>query len=258
MKRKCIPFLFLAILVLFSYLLCLKIGLLNLFWGILKKGVCLLGVCALQVFLKKRGAPGPVSIGIPSFLRAIIDCTEGAPLLGQMMLPGGTDPGASSSAAIEGVAPVPAAADRAPIMEGVAPVPAAAALDLELRLGLPPIREGVAPGPDLADRVVGGDSVYAIQRRLLEREGPNPPLHTYDITRYDAIDRFLMKEKILRRMQALDPEGPWLERGARALDNPRTATGEETVARLHEIFDQLQEGRESEAFKRLKNREYRR
>lgn len=42
-----------------------------------------------------------------------------------------------------------------------------------------------------------------------------------------AEDLFQVKAEIINRMAILDPEGDWLGRGARALDNPRTTTGEE-------------------------------
>ncbi|KAF1899416.1 hypothetical protein Lal_00019544 [Lupinus albus] len=32
-----------------------------------------------------------------------------------------------------------------------------------------------------------------------------------------------------------EPEGDWLGRGARALDNPRTATGEESLDKLYKL-----------------------
>ncbi|KAK6791544.1 hypothetical protein RDI58_010625 [Solanum bulbocastanum] len=40
-------------------------------------------------------------------------------------------------------------------------------------------------------------------------------------------------------MAPLDPEGDWEQRGARALDNPRTATGEELLGRLYTLLEDL-------------------
>ena len=56
--------------------------------------------------------------------------------------------------------------------------------------------------------------------------------------------RFLMEVKvdIIRRMAPLDPEGDWEQRGARALDNPRTATGEELLERLYTLLEDLNRG----------------
>lgn len=54
-------------------------------------------------------------------------------------------------------------------------------------------------------------------------------------------------------MTGLDPTGDWLGRGARALDNPRTATGEESLERLRSFLDDLnQGGKRSETFLQLK------
>jgi len=55
-------------------------------------------------------------------------------------------------------------------------------------------------------------------------------------------------------MAVLDEKGDWKVRGARALDNPRTATGEESLERLHSIFDDLkQNGKNSQSFAQLKS-----
>ena len=43
-------------------------------------------------------------------------------------------------------------------------------------------------------------------------------------------------------MAPLDPEGDWEQRGARALDNPRTATGEELLERLYTLLEDLNRG----------------
>ena len=56
-------------------------------------------------------------------------------------------------------------------------------------------------------------------------------------------------------MTGLDPTGDWLGRGARALDNPRTATGEESLERLRSFLDDLnQGGKRSETFLQLKGK----
>ncbi|KAK6774841.1 hypothetical protein RDI58_030081 [Solanum bulbocastanum] len=51
-----------------------------------------------------------------------------------------------------------------------------------------------------------------------------------------------VKVDIIRRMAPLDPEGDWEQRGARALDNPRTATGEELLERLYTLLEDLNRG----------------
>lgn len=76
-----------------------------------------------------------------------------------------------------------------------------------------------------------------------------------ELARIDAEDLFEVKVQIIREMSRLDPEGPWLERGARALDNARTSTGEEPLERLLSILDQLKEdGRKSGAFLKIKGK----
>ena len=115
-----------------------------------------------------------------------------------------------------------------------------------------PSNQGPAPYPYQPDQVIGGDSVRAIQRRLLAKHEGNFTYEVCYFTRIEAEDLFEVKAKILGEMSRLDPEGPWLERGARALDNPRTSTGEESLGRLSAILDELREGgRQSGAFARL-------
>lgn len=73
-----------------------------------------------------------------------------------------------------------------------------------------------------------------------------------------AEDLFEVKVDIIKRMTPLDPEGDWMRRGARALDNPRTATGEESLERLHSILEELNsQGKQSQAFYHLKNKVFR-
>jgi len=56
-------------------------------------------------------------------------------------------------------------------------------------------------------------------------------------------------------MTPLHPEGDWLRRGARALDNPRTATGEESLEKLHSFLEELKsDGVQSQAFQSLKGK----
>ena len=115
-----------------------------------------------------------------------------------------------------------------------------------------PSNQGPAPYPYQPDQVIGGDSVGAIQRRLLSGHGANLTYEVCEFARMEAEDLFEVKAKILGEMSRLDPEGPWLERGARALDHPRTSTGEESLERLFAILDELREdGRQSGAFARL-------
>lgn len=109
-----------------------------------------------------------------------------------------------------------------------------------------------SPYPYQPNQVIGGDSVEAIKSRLLGHEG-NSTFEACEFARIEAEDLFETKVEILTEMSRLDPAGPWLERGARALDNPRTSTGEESLERLYTILSDLREGgRQSEAFENLK------
>lgn len=67
------------------------------------------------------------------------------------------------------------------------------------------------------------------------------------------------KVDIIRKMSPLDPEGDWDRRGAQALENPRTTTGEESLERLYALLEDLNRGGvQSEAFKVLRNKIFQR
>lgn len=75
------------------------------------------------------------------------------------------------------------------------------------------------------------------------------------MARIQAEDQFEAKVSIIRRMAAFDPTGHWLERGARALDNPHTATGKESLTRLKALEADLAEtGPLSDSFWEFKDR----
>lgn len=110
----------------------------------------------------------------------------------------------------------------------------------------------VQPYPYQPDQVIGGDCVSTIERRLLSKHGADLNYVVCELARINAEELFEKKVEILKEMSRLDPEGPWLERGARALDNPRTSTGEESLERLYAILEELQKGgRRSGAFAKL-------
>lgn len=54
-----------------------------------------------------------------------------------------------------------------------------------------------------------------------------------------------MKVKIVRIMAPLDPDRDWDRQGARALDNPRRATGEESLEKLVKVLDRLKRNDEA-------------
>lgn len=110
------------------------------------------------------------------------------------------------------------------------------------------------PYPYHPEQVIGGDSVLSIERRLLLGQTTPSPLDRY-LARINAEDLFEVKVEIIRQMADFDPRGDWLGRGARALDNPETATGEESLEGLHSLLDDLnQGGRGSGTFKKLKEK----
>jgi hypothetical protein len=104
------------------------------------------------------------------------------------------------------------------------------------------------------NEVIGGDSVRAIQRRLLAQY-PFPSAGIIDMARIEAQDLFEVKVKIIHKMAQWDPTGDWLRCGARALENPRTASGEESLERLYDMWTDLQEtGPLSDVFSKLEKR----
>lgn len=107
----------------------------------------------------------------------------------------------------------------------------------------------VVPFPYEEDEVIGGDSVNSIKGRLLAKYS-FPSSEVIWMARIEAEDLFEVKVEIIRLMAGLDPTGDWMGRGARALDNPRTATGEE---KLYEKLEDLsRRGVRSETFWKLK------
>ena len=111
----------------------------------------------------------------------------------------------------------------------------------------------VVPYPYPPDEIIGGDSVISIERRLLTKYPPFPSSDLLTIVRIQAQDLFEVKVDIIKLMAGLDPTGDWMGRGARALDNSRTATGEESLDRLYTFLENLKkEGVQSETFENLK------
>lgn len=115
---------------------------------------------------------------------------------------------------------------------------------------------GDEAGPSVPrrDEIVGGDSVEAIERRLLAKSR-YPSYEDIQLAHIDAEDLFEVKVNIVKKMAVLDPTGDWMGRGARALDNPRTATGEHSLEHLYHLLSALNErGKEAPEFEELKNR----
>ena len=112
----------------------------------------------------------------------------------------------------------------------------------------------VVPYPYQSDDEIGGDCVRSIQQRLLAKYS-DPSPEDIKIARIRAEDLFEVKVEIIREMAVLDPTGDWLGRGARALDNPRTATGEESLEKLYAQLEDIKRGRvQSQTFSSLKSK----
>lgn len=108
----------------------------------------------------------------------------------------------------------------------------------------------VAPFPYHEEEVIGGDSVLSIRNRLLAHN-PNPSAEDIYLAEIDAQDRFEVKADIAIEMSAHDPTGDWVNRGARALDNLRTKSGEESLEKLHILREKLRQ-RDWETINNLK------
>jgi hypothetical protein len=59
----------------------------------------------------------------------------------------------------------------------------------------------------------------------------------------------------VQMMAGLDPTGDWAARGARALDNPHSPTGEESLKKLNSLLDDLRrDGVQSATYSKLKGK----
>ncbi|CAI8608475.1 unnamed protein product [Vicia faba] len=119
---------------------------------------------------------------------------------------------------------------------------------------LPVMQEAALPYPYQNNEIIGGDSVESIQRRLLGRF-PSPSAHEIQMARIEAEDLFEVKVDICQVMAGLHPSGDWMGQGARALDNLRTATGEESLSQLLRMREDLETaGLQSATFRQLADR----
>lgn len=102
--------------------------------------------------------------------------------------------------------------------------------------------------------MIGGDSVYTIERRLLGAK-TSPSSFDFQQARIEAEDLFEMKVKIILKMARLHPEGDWIRRGAWALTNSRTKTKEHSLEKLATLYSDLQNrGVNSDSFKELQGK----
>lgn len=119
-----------------------------------------------------------------------------------------------------------------------------------------PVGEQAGPGnpESFLDpyEIIGGDSIESIKNRLLNSNcSPSPEEIQFAL--YEAEDLFKVKVEIIREMTPLDPEGDWPGRGARALENPRTSTGEDSLENLYKLRDGVL-SRNAEMIRLLKDR----
>ncbi|XP_015167254.1 uncharacterized mitochondrial protein AtMg01010 [Solanum tuberosum] len=105
------------------------------------------------------------------------------------------------------------------------------------------------------DEVIERDSVQSIQQRLLAKYSYTPPIGIMYLAKIKAKDLFELKVQILRIMAVLDLMGDWLGRGAWALGNIRTTTGEHSLDKIHTLLSDLKSrGINFECFSPLKGK----
>jgi len=247
-KRFYIAFIILGVLYFLLSLLFLQLGLIPYFWVLLSKAGILFASKSIPSLLLKVGCSSTLAFMIVLALRATITGLDAESI--KMMAHSGSSGSWTylyfPSTSTEGTSVNQPAAGSVHPGNAVASTEEAAS----------PARPD--PFPYQPDEVIGGDSVLSIQRRLLSRY-VFPSAEIIERARIEAEDLFEVKVDIIRRMTPLDPEGDWLGRGARAFDNPRTSTGEESLERLYRLLDDLNQGGvESSAFRSLRGRVFRR
>nr|BAA11125.1 hypothetical protein [Beta vulgaris subsp. vulgaris] len=111
------------------------------------------------------------------------------------------------------------------------------------------------PYPYADDQVIGGDTPGGFKDVFLKDTPPFPPSEVIDLCRIEAQDLMEVKAAIINKMAPWDQGGDWMGTGARALDNPRSATGEDSLENLYKILEDLKEtGPLSESFSKLQNK----
>ena len=243
-RQSFYSFLILSTLLCVCYIFFLCLGAIDVFHGLLSKA----GIQTIPSLLKRVGCSSTLAFVIVVALRATINGLDAESI--KMMAPSGSSGSWTylyfPSTSTEGTSVNQPAAGPVPPGNAVASTEEAAS----------PARPD--PFPYQPDEVIGGDSVLSIQRRLLSPY-VFPSAEIIERARIEAEDLFEVKVDIIRRMTPLDPEGDWLGRGARAFDNPRTSTGEESLERLYRLLDDLNQGGvESSAFRSLRGRVFRR
>jgi hypothetical protein len=238
------------------YFICMALGSIALFQAFFWKISFYLGSRVLSFALFKCGCSGSLAFAIVFSIRTLLS-REAAPF-GANMIGANSDP--SSSAGWTDF-------DEGVLLESSSETENSSVNQPEARSVLPPnpVASGgeeagpsnrAEPYPYLPDQVIGGDSTLSIRHRLLNFEKDTfPSFEDIQWAHIKAEDLFEVKVEIIQKMAVLDPTGDWMGQGARALDNPRTATGEPSLEQLYAILTALNEGGvQSKTFADLKSR----
>ena len=186
-KQRFLPGLLFVTLLLFCYLVCLKMGWVSLFLSLLSRVGVSLGAKALSFFLVKMGCSGGLALAIGFAVRALL-ATEAAPSFGNAVSPG-REPELDLRLGLPGVQV------REP--------------ELDLRLGLPGVQvededpEGLSPA----------------ERELRDHLNTNSRGGRTNISLDDIQAMVSMKEEIVTRIAQLDPNPFWAEQRARLISD---------------------------------------
>ena len=255
----CVRYLFLATIVLFFYLLCLKLERMDWFQTLFDRVGGSLGGKALSFPLRGWGCSCSAGLALTvGFALQALLTGEG---FTNMMAPSGgsvttwkedtheIDVLLESFSGTEDTG----SSVNQPVGPPVPPANPVASPGEEAGPSNP-----VRPFPYHDDDLIGGDSVRAIEQRFVERlkaKKPSPSLEDYRLARIQAEDQFEVQVDIIQAMAALDPRGDWMGRGALALKNSRTATGEESLEKLYSLLGDLQkDGVQSATYSQLKGK----
>lgn len=236
------PFLILVAVITLSSSIFIVLGEWGFFQALLSKAFIAAGGRTISSLLIKMGFSGGLALAIAWSLRLFI--SESGSVMA--MMPSGPGSGEGSSDPRRGNDDLSAAGE--PFLKS------SKQAHQEGQPAAPPQPLPVEPYPYSDDEIIGGDSVGTIQRRLLAKY-PSPSAEIIELSRLEAQDLFEVKVKIIQKMAQWDPTGDWMGRGARALDNPRTESGEESLERLYEIWEDLDDtGVLSDSFSKLTER----
>lgn len=204
---------------------------------------CSLSKKALSRLLLRSGSSVTLIMAVGFALRAFFLATEGGLSMANSMMPHGAAESSNSSLftyttdLVEDSASSRHSRSTSSVnqpLPGEQAMPPAPVMQEAANQALPDVRYP-------HDEIIGGDSVERIQRRLLSKHS-NPSPEIIQGALHDAEDRFEIKVEIIRVMAGLHPGGDWMRRGATALYNSRTATGEEKYERLLNMLEDLKDG----------------